>query len=169
MNKPILDKSVWLIPPKNRVRTKSLFKELYEEKGRVHKIIPPFTINEFDVYDEELDHTYLSFPKIVIEVGDPTGYRAAMKIFGSVKPWEKLFQDARLFAMLNEALRHVEIKIRSNAIDKMINSDNPASLKYLADRGWIDKPTRAKRVKEETIKAINSPVNADIKRLGIQV
>ena len=66
-----------------RWRTKSLFKEMYQDKFK-----PVFTLKEQDII--EGDTYFPSMRKLFLSYNDPTGYQFAHEVLGSYEHWKKL-------------------------------------------------------------------------------
>ena len=130
----------------NRMRTNSLVIE-YCNKDREGAV---FTLAEQD------KHGLLSLHRLYMEIADPTEYEFAMRVFGSWAHW-KLFHNLRWFKPYLDAWRdELEIKIRSDAIKKVIEQSkdekNSNAAKWLAEKKW--KLTRGRPSKEEVTREV---------------
>lgn len=160
MSSPKIDKIDELIkltvpPYKTRAglwHNRQLFQDQWvtlEEKVRV--IEPIFTL-----YKEH--PKYISARKTFVELGDPTGYKWAMKYLGDYEHWIYLMKSPWFREAYETWMNELNQKQLSEAIevikDIALSGDSKSALpaaRYLAEQGW-KKPT-AGRPSKQTIAA----------------
>src|SRR5690606_3779091 len=129
----VIDKNK-LIDTMGRPLTQSLFLECgYNVQYAV------FTFNDDD--KEYEGRIYPSLKKLYLESEDPTEYRFAKKYLLGWKHWRRLNDNAILRTHFDEWREELEVAMRSEAINSIIDmttSDqgNFQAAKWLADRGW---------------------------------
>lgn len=117
--------------------------------------------------------------KRYVEIGDPTGYAAAMELVGDWEHWNVLKNNPTLKPYFAQWDKELEIKLRSNAILSMVkhskSDKGQASAKWLAEAGFkgqekLDKRKKDNRKQLEDIEnEVVSKVKGDMERLGIKV
>lgn len=126
----------------HRFKTGSLFMETMQEKGGE----PAFTLKGYD-------HKGLcSMRRLYVELADPTEYTQAMVLLGSWEHWERLsnvpwFKSEHLDAWRAE----LEVKLRSQAIMDMQESNSLKAKEFLANAKWKPdekSPRRGRPTKE---------------------
>lgn len=84
--------------------------------------------------------------KTFVDLGDPTGYRWAMKYLGDWDHWLKLCESPWFSEALNGWIKELEIKIRSEAIVRLVEisgSGTPQAIsaaKFLATLEYKKQP-----------------------------
>jgi hypothetical protein len=139
----------------------SLFYEL-PSPNQTHG--PYYTLKEFD-------HAgYPSMHKLFIEIGDPTGYKAAMELLGSWKHWQVLEKSPLVGPYIKKWKEELEIKLRAEGIQQMVNFSHSEkgqqAAKWLAEGGW--KPPQRGRPSKESIereKRIHAGVNREVEEM----
>lgn len=132
--------------------TKQLFYEQWNLLVINERVIKPL----FTLYKEKPG--YISGRKTFVELGDPTGYRWAMKYLGDHEHWLYLQRAAWFREALGIWQAELEIKQQAEAIevirDIALSGDSKSALpaaRYLAEQGW--KKARAGRPTKTTIDA----------------
>lgn len=91
------------------------------------------------------DKTYIALRKEYLRIEDPTEYHFAVKYFDSWKHWKEVRESPKIKPHVDEWREELEVMLRSKGVkgvyDKALDGDYQAS-KWLADRGWSDKPTK---------------------------
>lgn len=114
----------------HRYRTQSLFLEYeYNEGPAVYTL---------DGADKEYNGTvYPSLRRLYLELGDPTEYEFANRYLHDWDHWMKICNNAQLMEQIEEWREELEVKIRSQAIRKMLSLDsNFNAIKWAADGHW---------------------------------
>lgn len=136
-------------------------------------------INECAVFTkDEMDKTigkttFLSFKRLFVETGDPTGYDFAKKYLMGWQHYKALQANKKIIRLIDEALEEIEVKIRSEAIaqaESLSSEGNAAMTKLLVEKGWdkgkVGRPTKESVQREAKIQArIGEEFSADIARL----
>jgi len=102
----------------NRWRTKSLFKEYLfgDTFANGDVVIPLFTIDDFDSWYTLPDGSVVpvySFKQLYISQDDPTEYRQAKFILGSVDHWEALKRCDWMLPLFKAARKELQLKLES--------------------------------------------------------
>lgn len=133
-----------------RYRTQSLFLEYqYDEGPAVYSLTGE---------DKEYNGTvYPSLRRLYLEMADPTEYEFANKYLFDWDHWQKIVNNAILYAYIEEWREELEVKIRSQAIRKMLAMDgNFNAIKWAADGHWNTRgrgrPKKEDKVKERQIR-----------------
>lgn len=107
-NKPLKDS-------RGHWRTKSLFKEYIsmEEFGDGTPVAPLFTIEEYD----DIEGCLPSFKRLYVEIGDPTEYKQAKELLGSVDHWEYLKKSTWMKELLDSCKKELALKLESEAFE----------------------------------------------------
>ncbi len=160
--------------PNNAWYTAALFWDMVITRTLEQRMIQPvFTLHE----DKE---GYVNCRKTFVELGDPTGYKWAMKYLGDWAHWKELVKAKWFAKALEEWREELRIKIQSEALDVIravsITDDKQAlvAAKYLAEYGWVKagtgrgRPSKAE-VQGELKKAVEaiSVEDEDAKRIGL--
>ena len=108
--------------------------------------------------------------KRYVEIGDPTGYDAAMELLGDWEHWLLLCKAPGFAAALAEWNAELEQKMKSSAIKQLVKQSRlptgTAAAKWLAEQGG--KPRRGKpQEADDDGKEAKGKVNDDAKRLGL--
>lgn len=137
----------------NRIRTASL---VYE-KCRTND--NEFAIFTMDRNDRVINgKTYFSLHKLYIDIGDPTEYDFAMKVFGSWQIWERFCGNNMFSKDINNWRFELEVKIRSTAVKQIVKNSKEgikgqSAAKFLSDGGWDNTPlSKKKKARNEDIK-----------------
>lgn len=136
--------------PNNTWYTRALFLEVAVlQKKTEWTIQPVFTLR----HDKE---GLINGRKTFVELGDPTGYKWAMKYLGDWDHWLVLEQSLWFQEYLAEWRRELDSKIASEAMDRIreIASDpedkqSLTAAKWLASKPWVEKAPRGRPSKEE--------------------
>jgi hypothetical protein len=137
----------------NRFRTQSLFVETH--RGQESEGLKPV----FTLQDEDKEG-YPSLKKIYLDITDPTEYEFAIYAFSSWQHWQKLTNLAWFLEYLDTWRDELEVKIRSQAVSKMVRiAASPANQalqanKFLVDKGWVSKSATRGRPSNEEKKRI---------------
>ena len=101
----------------NRYRTKTLFLETntLEVYGDGTVVKPIFTTEDFD--KEE----YLSFKRLYVEIGDPTEYRQAKILLGSVEHWDNLKKCDWFTPLITACRKELANKLESEAFARIMS------------------------------------------------
>lgn len=149
---------------------------LFVEKNFDESFEAIFTIKDRDFIKNGTK--YLSLKKIYFYYSDPTEYTFATEVLGSWRHWDKIVKNKFLGKIINEWREELEIKLRSESIQSIINTAKeggrggvPAA-KYIAERGWdrrkAGRPTKAEVIKETKVQSkLNEEIDADLKRLDL--
>lgn len=148
---------------------KPLTQSLFLEIGYSDKAI--YTLKEQD--HEYNGKTYIAIKQRYIEMNDPTEYQFATTYFMNWKHWQRICENKVLRKHIDEWREELEIKLRSEATKKMIDSaasGNYQATKWLADRGWdvrgAGRPTKLEKEKNARINEhINDEYGGDVIRL----
>jgi len=156
-----------LIDKMGRFLTQGLF---YETRTEGYQAI--FTLKDYDY--KVGDNVYLSLKRIYLEIADPTEYRFAIEVFGNWKHWLALCSSKAMMEHISTWREELEIKLASQAIKAIIHTASnegakgTVAAKYLAERGWESRATKAKKGKESSIDDhILNSVKDDLDRLGL--
>lgn len=140
-----------------RYRTQSLFLESTYDRTA------PFTFRDYHHKDGE--HTYWSLGRLYVELSDPTEYEFACKYLEGWKHWQRMLENKVIRKYIDEWRSELEMKIRSQAVKKMIYSaeeGNYQAAKWLADRGWASRGAgRPSKIEIEGEKAFQSRLGAE--------
>lgn len=163
-----------------RYWTQGLFKEMsYGKKGR------PCMLT---LRSEDSDKGLVSFKRVFVELGDPSGYMVAMVLLGSWDHWLKLC-DSDWFTMeLKTALEELEVKLRAEAlieiqeISQGTSGSALSAAKYIAAGAWkgnntvgkVGRPrkgtTKAEQEKDKKIVSlVQQETQKDYERLGLDI
>lgn len=165
----------------NKLRTQTLFWE--------HKYSDPDGNVVFTTSNDDLtkgSKTYISLKKIFLEVGDPTEYEFALKVFGEWDIWDRIKKSRLVAGELKKWHIELRIKQRSEQLLKIseIALDNKASAsaryqasKFLYEEANITtEPSKRGRPSKEEVEGelkaqarISEQVRRDMKRLGLKV
>lgn len=159
-----------------RYRTKSLFKEMWNQMGANPDLKAVFVLKG-DVDRDGL----ISLKRIYLEIGDPTEYRFAKTVFHDYRHWGFLSKRSWMAPFIKEWRNELKAKIRSAAIDAMItmSSDNLAALKSIATEdfvyvSFIDQENykksgnRGRPMKDRPVEVIpEATFEADASRMGL--
>lgn len=160
-----------------RFYTQGLFKEM--SYGKERNCVMTLKNEDFD----EL----VSFKRIFVELGDPSGYLPAMVLFGSWDHWLKLCDCPWFLQELKRSMDELEVKLRAEAlveikeISQGTSGSALAAAKYIASASWsvsssakgkIGRPkkgsTKQEQEKEKKIVSIvQQETNQDYERLGL--
>lgn len=154
-----------MLDNQGRPLTQSLFLEIGYGETAI------YTLKEVD--HEWNGKTYFSLKRLYLETNDPTEYEFATKYLLSWKHWQRLCDNKVLRAYIDEWREELEIKLRSKAVKKMIDSANKGGVqasKWLSDRGWAQRgagrPSKAQVASEKAFMArVDSEYGADVIRL----
>ena len=117
---------------------------------------------------------YLSFPRLYLEIADPTEYQVAERLFDGWPHWQRIWNNSRLTPMVMALREELEIKLRSEGVRKMIESaktgKSDIAAKWLSDKGWENpgkgRPTNAKiKAEAKKLQAIKDEIGKDADRL----
>ncbi len=162
-----------------RYWTQGLFKEMsYGKEGR----------NCIMTLKSEDYSGLISFKRVFVGLGDPSGYIAAMVLLGSWDHWLKLCDSDWFSQELKQAMEELEIKLRAEALIEIKDISQGesgsalAAAKYIASGSWrmdrsssagkVGRPkkgtSKAEQVKEKKIVSIvQQETNRDYERLGL--
>lgn len=132
-----------------RFLTQALFKQQYAVSKE--KYPPKFTFKDHD------HDGLISFKRVYLELGDPTGYLCAMELLDSYAHLKHLRTLKWFEDYFKEWEEELEVKLRAESLRKVkdISQSNDkgalTAAKYLAEKGWEPKPTttRGRPKKEE--------------------
>ncbi len=170
-----LDKSI-MKDKMGKYRTISLFYELNDTEY-------PSIFNLGDSYDP-VTKTH-SFKEMYLSIGDPTEYKMADQLFGTITHWQRVCLSTHLREFIAECRMSLKMSILSDAYHRILNdtmvSENDgvrlSSLKFLIgymERGEGEKgPGRGRPSRDEVdgelkrLAAEEKGVKDDIKRLTV--
>jgi hypothetical protein len=130
----------------------------------------------YTLKDEDYEYNgklYKSLKKLYIEEADPTEYGFATKYMYSWKHWLRCCDNKLLRSHINEWRDELEVKLRCQAFNQMIDASKKgkaAATKWLADKGWANRPagrpSKAEIEREKKIQAnIANEYSDDVVRL----
>lgn len=144
------------VPDKSRFKdkmgrylTQSLFLEYqYNTEAAV------YTLKDDDYEYEGV--VYPSLRKLYLEMMDPTEYEFATKYLWGWDQWQRLAENAQMAAYIEKWRDELEVKIRAQAVKRMLALDsNFNAVKWAADGHWNvrrGRPTKAERERERKIR-----------------
>lgn len=160
-----------------RFWTQGLFKEMSYGKGR--ECVMTFKNEDFD--------NLVSFKRVFVELGDPSGYIPAMVLLGSWDHWLKLCDCPWFLRELQTATDELEVKLRAEALleIKEISQGSSGSAlsaaKYIASGAWkkintgkgqVGRPKKGSfrgdyDKEKKIISLMQKETNKDYERLGL--
>ena len=155
---------------KNQWLTRGLFYELSD-----------YTISDYTLFttgDKDITKKgkkLKSLKQLFLSVEDPTEYEFAIQHLGGWSHWKALLNSPPVLKHIEEWREELEIKIRSQAIYRMVDHAKEGSYqadKFLADRGWCSRkagaPSKAEKAGYKKVdKKLADVINGDFKRLGL--
>lgn len=163
----MIDKSK-LVDSMGRPITQSLFLEIGYSEYAV------YTLKEYD--HEYKGKVYPSLKALYLKEEDPTEYVFASKYLLGWQHWKRLCENKQIAKHIEEWREELELKIRSRAVQDMMNlcaseNGNFSAAKFLADRGWekrgAGRPSKAEKERHTRIEEkITEEFDADVKRLS---
>lgn len=136
----------------------------------------PFSVYTLKDVDYEYNgKMYPSIKKLYLETADPTEYEFATKYLLGIKHWYRIYENKLMQGHIDEWRFELELKLRSQGVKTLISAANKGSQsasKWLADRGWSDRPagrpSKSEIEKEKKIQMhITDEYADDFKRLAI--
>ena len=113
--------------PLGHYRTESLFLEQWRPMETAR---PVYTLQREDREDPRVPGSILpSFQKRYIELGDPTGYKAAIDLLGSWQHWGKLAKTPWFKEHLNTWNEEVIAALHSRGLDTFVRQADKGDLK----------------------------------------
>lgn len=129
--------------------TQALFWELVINKPIDQRLFEPV----FSLYDDKPG--LVNCRKTFVELGDPTGYKWAIRYLGDYEHWKRLTRCSWFKDAYDVWMNELKMKLQSEALDTIrgiSQSENPAQAlvasKYLASFEW-EKKGRGRPSKEE--------------------
>lgn len=116
-----------------------------------------------------------------IRIGDPTGYKWAVKYLGDHAHWIKLMNCPWFVRAYETWKKELNLKLQADAIQRIVeisNSDNPsqalAAAKYVAEEGWSrqTKGRPSKTMVDQELKRLTEEASNeldDMQRIGLKV
>lgn len=149
--------------------TQSLFLETsYEDLSHVL-----YTLKRADYMHKGV--LYRSFPRLYLEIADPTEYQVATTLFDGWPHWLRLQGNSRIFPTIQSLRDELEVKLRSEGVRKLITMAGGArssetAAKWLADKGWekkeMGRPTKEKVQREaKKLQGIKEEIERDASRI----
>ncbi len=142
--------------PVGHYRTESLFLELWRPLETQR---PIYSLHREDKPDpREPTRTVYSFQKRYIDLGDPTGYLAAMELLGSWRHWEKIKDKPWMTEHLARWNAEIVASLNHKGLDAIIKAAGRGDLKaaeYLIGYTQAGPPAKTPR---------GRPSKADVKR-----
>jgi hypothetical protein len=145
--------------------TQGLFLETsYEDLSRVL-----YTLKRADHMHKGV--LYRSFPRLYLEIADPTEYQVATTLFDGWPHWVRLQGNSRIFPTIQALRDELEVKLRSDGIRRLISmKQSESAAKWLADKGWekreMGRPTKEKVQKEaKKLQGIKEEIERDATRI----
>jgi len=123
---------------------------------------------QFRCFTRELKDKYR---KDFLEIADPTGFIFAEKwLEDGYRKWTTFINSIGVKEEIKEWQETLAIKLQATAITQIATQrDSFQALKWLADRGWVEKADkRTKEAKKAAVKA-NEEIEADMERLGLKL
>lgn len=114
---------------KNRLYTKSLFKETSEEPEQIL-----YTLTRED-------GEYPSLYKLYMAEEDLYEFNFAVKYFESFRHWKSICQSAWMTVHIAEWREELELKIKAKSLKSLIDKadKDPSVAKYLLQNKWVEK------------------------------
>lgn len=102
--------------PRGVYRTRSLFLETkdIETFSDGTPVVPVFTL-----LDHDTEGCY-SFKKLYVSIADPTEYKQAIKMLGSVEHWDYLLRSPWMESLIKACRKELSLKIESEAFDGLL-------------------------------------------------
>lgn len=130
--------------------------------------LEPLYNTEFAIYTmKSEDHIhkgvyYPSIKRLYLEMEDVTEYDFANTYFLDWDHWLRLNENKLIRTYIDKWRTELEMKLRSKAIKGMLKQADTGSyqaLKFLADRGWINRAAgRPSKLEQEAEKAKNESI-----------
>ncbi len=152
-----------------RYRTQSLFIET------PHESYPAFfTTKRVDV--EKNGKTYISLYRKYMEIGDPTEYKIAIRLFGDWRHWEALRKSGWFRQLADEWREELRVRMASDRYHEMIDFVKDGGAQGIQATKWLDeryadkkaskrgrpsKAERERRLKEMTSEADENAEDAE--------
>ncbi len=111
------------------------------------------------------------YRKDFLEIADPTGFIFAEKwLEDGYRKWTTFIHSVGVREEVKEWQETLAVKLQAAAITQIATQrDSFQALKWLADRGWVEKSDkRTKEAKKASAKA-HEEVQADMERLGLKL
>lgn len=160
-----------------RFWTQGLFKEMSYGRGR--DCIMTFKNKDFE--------NLVSFKRVFVEIGDPSGYTAAMVLLNSWDHWLKLCDNSQFLKELKKAEDELAVKLKSKAfieikeISQGTSGSALSAAKYIANGSFKEinssnikgnQPKNTVRPKEQDkekkiVSIVRKETNKDYIRLGL--
>ena len=144
------------VPDKSKFKDKMgryLTQSLFLEYQYDHEVAI-YTLKDND-YEFE-GKMFPSLRKLYLEMMDPTEYEFANKYLWGWEHWQRIVENKQMFAHIQRWQEELEVKIRAQAVKRMLNLDgNFNAVKWAADGHWNvrrGRPTKAERERERKIR-----------------
>ena len=122
----------------------------------------------YTLRDDDHPKGYKSIYKAYLEMEDLSEYEFATTFFGTMRHWRYLCDQDWFKPYVKEMREDLQRKLKSRALAKIrgeaSDPDNKnyfQANKYLADKGYLDKPTKGRPSKSEVTKAAREQVEQD--------
>lgn len=135
-------------------------RSLFLEKVPPHSTVGPF----YTLTDQDIDHCP-SMKRLYLSCNDPTEYEQAMLILGNWKHWQVLCGKKWFNAELQYWREELEVKMRSQSIRKLANSDRDDAAKWIAEGKWQSKRGRPTKAEVQGIQRVHAGINQEIDEL----
>lgn len=106
------------------LRTRSLFVQFVNEEGTYQDGTPCKPL--FSMEDYEVGGCP-SFKKLYVSLGDPTEYKQAIAMLGSVEHWDYLLKSPFMEPLIKACRKELALKIESEAFDGLLAEARGAS------------------------------------------
>ena len=106
-----------------------------------------------------------SMKQLYMSCKDLTEYDQAILLLGSWDHWVVLSKSAWFAKKVEAWHEELEIKLRSEAIRKMVESDRPDAAKWIAERKWESKRGRPSKEEVTREKRIHAGIGSEVDEL----
>lgn len=122
---------------RNRWRTQSLFLDRYTNYRLEVPVDPVYTLRRKDYtkYQTIKDGTprvIPSFPRLYLELEDPTEYEVAIQLFGGWDHWQLLLKCSWFMEVLEPLREELEVRLRSKAVRAVVKEAESGSKSALS-------------------------------------
>lgn len=129
----------------------------------------PLTLGQEDILDDSGNLKHVSLYKLYMEIGDPTEYEFAKKVFNTWEHWKKIASHQAVSSHVAVWREELEIKVRCEAVKHLRaqSSKSTSAAMFLARKGYDEPPNtkKSKSHEEKVQEAIKSRIDADYARV----
>ena len=111
------------------------------------------------------------YRKDFLEIADPTGFIFSEKwLEDGYRKWTTFIHSIGVKEEVKEWQETLAIKLQATAITQIASQrDSFQALKWLADRGWVEKADKRTKEAKKAAARANEEVEADMERLGLKL